>query len=406
LPEYAYEALTESGAVVRGAVTVPSEAALEAHLRTSGQLLIRADQQVAVSRAPAVARVDGAVDGEDLLAFTDYLAGSTQAGIPLLATLEDVETRLSTRRMRTIVRQIRDAMAQEGLGLSEGLARHPRAFSQLYIGTVEAGEATGHLDYALRQLVSYLDWQQEIRTQTRQATLYPVVVLVAVLGLILTLIAFVYPRLTPVLLSFQGVDLPWATRALMGTAEVLRGYWAHGLTGVSGLLLAIAGVRRTERGRYALDALALRIPVLGTMIREVHMARFVTYTALFYRTGVELIRGLILAEGMMDNRVVAASIRQAREAIVGGASLARAFEATGLFPPLVLRSLALGEATGALDEALGRAKAYYDRELPAAVRRKLTLLQPLLIVVLGGVIAIVALSIVLPILSIYQSIGR
>jgi type II secretory pathway component PulF len=153
------------------------------------------------------------------------------------------------------------------------------------------------------------------------------------------------------------------------------------------------------------DAAILKIPVLGQLILEVNMARVITYLGLFYRTGVELIQSLLLVEQMATNRVVQAVVRDAREQITGGETIANAFGRSPLVPLVIMRSLALGESTGRLDEALDRAKAYYAREIPNVVRRVITLIQPILIVLLGGVVLLVALAIMLPILNIYNTIG-
>ncbi len=403
MPEFAYEALTAAGAVTRGAMPAEDEAELEERLRSQGSYLIRA--QVSESASVGRRRTDGAVDRRELLGFTEYLAASVQAGIPILATLDDVGVRMKTRRMTWIVEEIRTSMAEEGKSLSDSLAEHPKAFTRLYVSTVSAGEATGHLDYALNQLVEYLDWQQEIRSQLRQATVYPAIVLLAMVVLVAILVGFVFPRLFPVLSTFD-VELPWPTRVIMAVATFVSAYWLLMLGGLvaSGVLLLL--LRRTTGGRMALDAITLRIPVFGPLIQQINMARFVTYLALFYRTGVELLHGLRMVEEMMENRVVAAAVRDAREAVSQGETLSSAFSANRLFPMVVTRSIALGERTGSLDEALGRAKGYYDREVPASVNRMLTALQPLLVVLMGGVIVIIALSIFLPILTIYQSLGR
>ena len=154
------------------------------------------------------------------------------------------------------------------------------------------------------------------------------------------------------------------------------------------------------------DAGILKIPVLGELILEVNMARVVTYLGLFYRTGVDLLQSLLLVENMTTNKVVGAIVRDAREQITGGATIANAFGRSPLVPIVVMRSLALGESTGRLDESLERAKLYYGREIPAAVRRVITLIQPMLIVTLGSVVLLVALAIMLPILNIYNTIGR
>jgi type IV pilus assembly protein PilC len=284
------------------------------------------------------------------------------------------------------------------------MAEHPKAFSSLYVSTIQAGEASGQLAFALRQLVEYMDWQETISSQVRQATLYPFIVLGAVGLLVVGLIGFVFPRILP-LLRTQTAELPLPTRIIMAASAFLRGHWVLLLVLVWALFGLYALLRRSRDGRYFLDALTLRLPVTGNLIREVNMARFVTYLSLFYRTGVELILALTLVERMLTNAVVALAVAEAREAIVGGESLASAFGRSSVFPPVVMRSIALGEATGRLDESLTRAKDYYTREIPAAVRRMITVLQPLLVMLLGAVILTVALAIVLPILNIYNTIG-
>ncbi len=403
MPDYAYEALTSTGSVTRGAMTAASEDELAERLRDEGSYLIRAEPQRPERQRST--HVDGRVERRELLALTEYLGASVQAGIPLLGTLEDVAGRLKSRRLRRIVEEVRVSVSERGVTLSEALAEHPKTFSQLYIGTVAAGEASGHLDYALNQLSDHLNWQQEISSQLRQATTYPVIVLVAVAILLAVLVGFVFPKLFPIFATLD-VQLPLPTRIIIAGARFLEVWWPFLVGAVAGLVLLLVLVRRTERGRYVTDLMMLRVPIFGALAHQISMARFVTYTALFYRTGVELLHGLTLVERMMENRVVARAVHRAREAVASGDSMANAFAGTGLFPLIVVRSIALGETTGSLDEALGRAKAYYDREVPAAVRRMLTALQPAMVVLLGAVIMVVALSIFLPVITIYKSVGR
>lgn len=401
MPEFAYEALTPEGVVTRGAMPATDEAELEDRLRSQGSYLIRAE----VARRERRRATRGRIERRELLGLTEYLAGSVEAGIPILTSLDDVAARLKARRARQIVTDVRTSMAEEGKSLSEALSEHPQAFSRLYISTVEAGEASGQLDYALNQLIEYLDWQEEIRSQLRQATIYPAIVLVAMAGLIAVLVGFVFPRLFPVLSTFD-VTLPWPTVVIMSTGVFLQTWWLLLLGGFAAFMAALLLARQTRRGRYVVDRMILALPVFGNLIHQINMARLVTYLALFYRTGVELLHGLRMVEEMLENTVVSRAVGHAREAVSQGETLASAFSATNLFPTVVTRSIALGESTGSLDVALGRAKRYYDREVPASVRRMLTTLQPLLVVLMGGVIVVIALSIFLPILTIYQSIGR
>lgn len=406
MPEFAYEALTEQGTVTQGQASAESELELEGRLRQQGHFLIRAEPWSEAAQRPAERkRADGTIHRRELLAFTEYLWGSTQAGIPILTTLADIEHQLESPRMRRIVAELSDSMREEGKTLSEAMAEHPRAFSRLYVATVEAGEATGQLDYALQQLVDYLEWNREIALQVRQATTYPIIVLCVMAGLVVLLVTVVYPRLLPIFDGFD-VELPWPTRLVMGTGAVLRGNWHLFLLAALAIGILWRAVGRTTRGRLKIDALKLRVPIFGPLLHELEMARVVTYMGLFYRTGVDLLRGMALLEQMMTNTRVARAIGEARVQIAGGESIARALASTGLFPTVVIRSFALGESTGKLDESLERARAYYAREVPAAVRRMLTALQPAMVVVLGGIIAVVAMSVFLPIMRIYQSVGQ
>jgi type II secretory pathway component PulF len=229
-------------------------------------------------------------------------------------------------------------------------------------------------------------------------------VLVAISLLVIGLVGFVFPRILPVL-RMRDVDLPLPTKIIMTTSLFIRGNAALLIAAAIVVVAVIVLLRRTERGKYVIDALLLKIPIVGEFMLEVNMARVVTYLGLFYRTGVDLLQSLALVEKMITNRVVARVVREARDEIEGGATIATAFGRSPLVPVIVMRSLALGETTGRLDESLERARLYYSREIPAGVRRVVTLIQPAMIIILGGIVLLVALAIMLPILNIYSSIG-
>lgn len=401
MPEYWYSALTASGSVEEGWLRAASEHALEEDLRRRGAYLIRSE---AGRPKEAHKLTDGVIDRRELLAFLEYVAGAFDVGIPILEVLDEVVSRLQSKRLIKIVGEVRYAVADEGKSLSEALAEHPQAFADLYVGTIRAGEATGQLGYALRQLVEYMDWQAAITSQLKQATLYPVIVVVAVGLLVLGLIGFVFPRIIPVL-TVQKIALPLPTRIILKASLIVQHDWIWVLVALNVMTFTIYGIRRTAGGRLWTDGMLLRIPIIGPVIRDVNMARIVTYLSLFYRTGVELVFSLTLVEKIISNRAISQAVGEARQQVVQGVTIARAFGQSPLFPNMVLRGIALGEATGQLDESLARAKEYYSREIPAAVRRMITLIQPLLIAVIGGVILTVALAIILPILNIYNSIG-
>jgi type IV pilus assembly protein PilC len=406
VPEFWYSALTSAGAVQEGWMNAPDEHMVADQLRAAGSFLIRTEIR-AKSGQPSgrpSTLTDGSVERKDLLAFLEYVAGSFDVGIPILETLDDVSKRLQSKRLKVIVAEIRFAVAEEGKSLSSALAEHPKAFPELYVGTIRAGEASGELGFALRQLVDYMDWQENISSQLKQATAYPGIVLTAVALLVVGLLGFVFPRLTP-LLRIRDIQLPLPTRIILALSTFVHNDWKTSIVIIVTLTISYIVIRRSDSGRLLLDRLVLKLPIVGPVIRDVYMARIVTYLSLFYRTGVELVLSLSIVERIIDNRVIARDIAVARELVTEGVSMAAAFGRSPLFPPVVIRAIALGEATGNLDTALTRAKDYYEREIPAAVRRMIIVLQPVLIAIIGGVILMVALAIILPILNIYNTIG-
>jgi type IV pilus assembly protein PilC len=399
LPEFWYRAVTGSGVMKEGWTSAPSETVLEQHLREDGTFLVTAKV-----KEPERAARDAVIPRKELLAFLEFLAGSFTAGLPILTILDDVQPRLKSAKLRAIIMEIRTSVAEKGSSLSGAMAQYPKAFPNLYVSTIRAGEASGQLAVTLEQLVEHLDWQENISTSVRQATMYPIIVLVAVGLLVTGLIGFVFPRIIPLLRSRQ-VELPLPTKVIMFTSAMLQQHWLAALVVLAAIVALIVVLRRNERGRFWTDSMLLKIPVIGKFILEVNIARVVTYLSLFYRAGIDLLQSLELVEQMTTNVVIAKLVRDARVRIAGGESLAASFGSSPLVPMVVMRSLALGESTGRLDEALDRAKLYYGREIPASVRQVITLIQPALIVVLGSVILLVALAIMLPILNIYNSVG-
>lgn len=399
MPEFWYKALTGTGAVEEGWMSAPSEVVVEEQLRSKGIYLLNVEERTRKKRI-----TDAKIDRRELLAMIEYLSGSFSAGIPLLTTLDDVPKRLRDPKLKKIIAEVRYAVSEEGTSLSDAMAQHPKAFPTLYIATIAAGEASGQLGFALQQLVEYLDWQETISGSVRQATMYPIVVLVAVGLLVSGLLGFVFPRILPILKARQA-ELPMPTKIIMALSLFVREGWPFILAGIAATIAAVLILRANPRGRYLLDSLLLRIPAVGTFIVEVNMARVVTYLGLFYKAGVDLLRSLELVEQLTSNRVIGQVIHDARDLIAGGESISGAFGRSPYVPVVVMRSLALGEQTGKLDESLDRAKMYYSREIPAAVRRVVTLIQPAMIIILGGVILMVALAIMLPILNIYNTIG-
>ena len=397
MPDYRYSALTGSGAVEKGWMTAPSERVVEEQLRKQGTFLIQAE-------ARRRTLVDGRIHSEDLVAFFEYLAGYLDVGIPLLTALENVTAGVRSAKLRAIIDELRVTIAQDGKSFSEALAQHPRAFPPPIVSTIQGGESHGQLALSLRQLIEYMDWQQDMTASIRQATVYPVAMFGATLLMVSGFLGFVLPRITAAL-RVRTVDLPPATRSLMAASLWVRHNAWVPITLAGAIAIGVILLRRSARGGMFMDTAALRIPVIGRYVLDLNMARVVTRLSLFLGTGIDLLRSLVLVENMTENRAVAGILREARDTIAGGEGIATAFGRSPLVPVVVRRSLALGEATGRLDEALDRARIYYAREIPAALGRLVAVVQPTMIVVLGVFLLFAAFAITLPILAAFNSLA-
>ncbi len=341
------------------------------------------------------------VKRRELINFTVHLGAAIGGGIPILQAFEDLELQTSNRRMKGAIGVIMEDL-RGGSSLSDALSRHPHIFSDVYVSMIRAGETSGSLVQVLQHLTGFLEWQDGLASEVKRATIYPAAVLIAVIGLIGVLVGFVFPRILPVILSLK-VPLPFITRAVMGLANLVRYGWYWILLAGAGFFFLIRFLKATEGGRLILDAIKLRLPVIGGLIERVCLSRFSHHLGILLRTGVDISQSLSIVERVVGNAVIAQAVSEAREKVIQGGSLWRSLQETGVFPPLVIRMIFIGETTGTIDATLERVTEYYDREVPATVKKLFAVLEPLIIVMLAAVVLTVALSIFIPL---YDSLGR
>ncbi len=341
------------------------------------------------------------VKRRELINFTVHLSAAIGGGIPILQAFEDLELQTSNRRMKRAIGIIMEDL-RGGSSLSDALSRHSEIFSDVYVSMIRAGETSGSLVQVLQHLTSFLEWQDGLASEIKRATIYPVTVLIAVVGLIAVLVGFVFPKILPVILSLK-VPLPFVTRAVMGLANFVRYGWYWILLAGAGWFFLSRFLKATEGGRLILDAIKLRLPVIGGLIEQVCLSRFAHHLGILLRTGVDISQSLSIAERVVGNAVIAQAVSEAREKVIQGGSLWRSLQETGVFPPLVIRMIFIGETTGTIDATLERVTAYYDREVPATVKKLFAVLEPVIIFLLAAVVLTVALSIFIPL---YDSLGR
>jgi type IV pilus assembly protein PilC len=373
------------------------EAQLTMTLREMDLYLVNA--KVDDSSAPIF--ITRPVKRRELINFTVHLAAAIGGGIPILQAFEDLELQTTNRRMKGAIGVIMEDL-RGGSSLSDALSRHPHIFSDIYVSMIKAGETSGSLVQVLQHLTSFLEWQDGLASEVKRATIYPATVLIAVIGLVGVLVGFVFPRILPVILSLKQ-PLPFVTRAVMGVSNfVVHGWYWILLAGASFFVL-IRLLKASESGLLIVDAMKLRLPVIGGLVEKICLSRFSHHLGILLRTGVDISQSLSISERVVGNAVIAQAVSEAREKVIQGGALWRSLQETGVFPPLVIRMIFIGETTGTIDSTLERVTEFYDREIPGTVKKLFAVLEPVIIMLLAAVVLMVALSIFLPL---YGALGR
>jgi len=398
MPAFEYKAIDKSGRSARGRLDAANEVDLELRLRKMGLDLITL--RPLRSHTPAIA--GGSITRQDLITFCFDLEQISRAGIPLLEGLRDLREGLDNPRFREILTSVLEDI-EGGKTLSQALAAFPRVFNTVFVSLIRAGELSGTLTEVFENLGSTLKWQDELISQTRRLLVYPALVLVVVLGVMVFLLLYLVPQVTA-LLKTMGLALPIQTRVLIGLSQFTATFWPLLLALP---ILAAAGmsfmVRTNPRARYWFDYAILRLPVTGEILQKIILARFANFFALMYRSGITILEAVKTSEEIVANRYVADGIQRAGQQINAGESMSEAFQNLGMFPPLVIRMLRVGESTGALDTALMNITYFYNRDVRDSVDKALKLLEPTLTLVLGGMLALIMFSVLTPI---YDIIGK
>jgi type IV pilus assembly protein PilC len=346
----------------------------------------------------------GRAGRRELRDFTLHLATCLGAGVPVLTALRDFEQATDSRAFRDVLVDIREEIAS-GTQVAEALGRHPEVFSDVYLAMVRAGQDSGKLDECFGELVSYLEWIDDLQGKSRQAMVYPAILLTGVVGLFMLLLLYVIPRFMTIF-GEADFQLPTLTLKVLAFWQLMRHLWPLLVIGVVLAAIGFVLLKRTARGRYLIDLVQLRVPVVGRFTRKLALARFARHFSLLFTSGTDLLRLLELLQKVVGNAVYEQELKAIRERVVTGETLASSFALSPWFPPLIQRLIAVGEKTGSLDTSLLKAAQYLDAELPRDLQQAFKVLEAVVIAVLGGLIAVAALSLLLPILQIRSQLGH
>ena len=396
-----YRAMDERGRVRRGRMEAANELDLEARLRRLGLDLI--------SCAPAPAarawslHLHPPVRRGQLINFCFHLEQLLAASVPIPEALADLRDSVKGFHLREVLTGMVESV-HGGASLSEAMTRHPEAFDPMMVNLVRAGESSGQLPAVLRRLIESLRWHDEQAIQFRKALMAPALVALVIGAVIVFLMLYLVPRLAA-FMETMGDELPAHARVLIALSRLVQEWWFLAPAAGAPWVVLAAATRRIPRLRRAVDGLRLRVWFVGPLRKKLLLARFVNYFALMYASGISVLESIRLGEGLLGNLAVEEAARSAAKRIAEGASISEGFERAGLFPPLVLRMLRVGESTGALDSALSNISYFYERDVRDAAERVQRLVGPVSTLVLGALLLWVVLSVMGPIYEMVAGIS-
>lgn len=389
---YRYKAVDTAGRAVGGSMDAANLTDLEMRLSRMGLDLVH---YRAIKRRAPLFRFKHTSRAE-LINFSFHLEQLLRAGVPVVDALSDLGSTIDDPSFRDVVAELVEAI-EGGKTFSEALAGFPGVFGNVYVSMVRVGEESGRLGEVLADLASMLRWQDEMISYAKRVMIYPLIVLAVVGSVIVFLMIYLVPRLTS-FLETMGAELPAHTRALIAVSDFFVAWWY--------VLVVLAVLtppairymaRNSPRFRYRWDTLKLSVPLFGPLSYKIRLARFSNYFAMMYSSGITVLDALQLSRALMDNVVLERGIRRVQEQIAEGETISEAFANAGLFPPLVVRMMRVGETSGALDDALHNVSYFYTREVRESVERLQPAIQPVLTVILGTLVGWIMLSVIGPI---------
>ena len=394
---FSYRAVDAQGKTHKGLQDAANQVDLELRLKRSGLDLIAAKPD---SGRMGFGR--NKIKRTELITFFFNLEQLTRAGVPLLESLADLRDSMNDQRFREVIANLVEAI-EGGKKLSEAMMQHPDAFDKIFISLTHAGEESGRLPEVFEHITEALKWQDEMASHTKTILLYPAFVGTVVVAITFFLMIYLVPQLVS-FIKGMGQEIPIQTRMLLATSSFFVNYW-YVLLALP-IVLPIAGkliLNSSAEMRLKFDKLKLDMWVIGPILRKIILARFANTFAMMYGSGISILDCIANSRDVVNNRAVAKSLDDVTQEIESGKNLTQSFQNTGMFPPLVIRMLKVGEATGSLDKALLNVSYFYDRDVKSSIKKVQVMIEPAMTIVLGALLGWVMLSVLSPI---YDLIGK
>lgn len=405
MPQFHYQATTPQGKVIEGVMEASEERTVVARLREQGYLPLHIGLPGQVRSKTSLTQLSlpeisfrGRVRQRDLLVMTQELATLLSSGLPLDRALSVLNGLTTKEELKKAISQILRAV-QQGKSLAEALGDFPKIFPPLYVNMVKAGELGGFLETALQRLAEYMERAQQVQDEIKSALTYPVLLTLTGGASIVILLTYVLPKFT-VIFGDLGQALPTSTRLLMGISEGLRSYWWLLILLATGVWLGMRQYIATPQGRFVWDRWRLRVWVLGQLLTKREVGRFARTLGTLIKSGVPLLQALEVVQDVVGNAVMSRALKDVRVGVREGQGIAGPLGRSGTFPTLALQMVSVGEETGRLDEMLMRVAEYYERDTYNQVKRLTSLLEPMLILVMGLAVGFVVVSMLSAVFSI------
>ncbi len=401
---FSYVGMDARGRSQSGKMHALDEVSLEESLRANGVWLVEAKAEVTnVAQERSAAARYGSVSRRDLINFCTLMGFLTKVGVPLVQAFDIAAQDCDRPAFATVLREVKRSI-ESGLPLADAMQRFPRYFENGMTSLIRAGEQSGALPEAFAELKRYLEWQEQIASDVKQATIYPAIVMITTAIFVLVLFTFVVPRFVG-LLKVAKVALPLPTKIVFGVSDFTKAtWWAWLIVLVLGPLAIQLGRRYSKQFALLWDRIWMRVPLLGSMTHMLWIARFAQNLAVLYRNGVPLVSGLRLCEGLIGSPLMGTVVVDVARRIEEGETFSDALRHHDVIPNLLLRMCVIGEKTGQLDHALENVSGYYNLIVPQRIKRMFGLMEPALILFLVTVVGFVALAVFMPILSLMQGI--
>jgi type IV pilus assembly protein PilC len=397
MPVFTYTARTHTGDLRSANVEAPTRDAAITQLRRQRLAIVKITEEGASKSSKR-----GSVGMRDIVIFTRQFATMIGAGLPLVQALDILSKQTENKALVGVVRQVLFDV-ESGNTVSDALSKHPKAFSTLYVNMVAAGEAGGILDTILIRLATFLEKTEALVRKVKGALIYPMVILAVAVMAVVIMLVFVIPTFQDMFASVD-LELPLATRVVIGMSAFLQAYWWALAGGIMVTFVAVKRYYASAGGKLRIDRFMLRLPVLGDVLRKSAVSRFTRTLGTLISSGVSILEGLEITAKTAGNRVVQDAIMASRASIAGGETISAPLAKSGVFPPMVISMIAVGESTGNLDEMLQKIADFYDDEVDVAVSGLLSLLEPAMIIFLGVAVGGMIMAMYLPIFDMVNAV--